>query len=152
MLDWVIKKWDKNKANLEKAIRQDKELNRCEYSYLVKMVVHHILNDGYEIDKNKYYSEDLWDTKKISVIDDGYYGGTQIFLIPKNTCSPGIRDYLFTHQYYGTCGGCDTLIAIQCSDWMSEVPTESQAKDYLLLCQHLVCNMRWLEGERDEEE
>lgn len=150
MLDWIIKKWDKNKGNLEKAIRQDKEINCCDYIHLVELVVCHILNDSCEIEENEwhkecYYREWRGNVKRIYEIDDGYYQGTKIFIIPRVTYQPDVSDYLFTHQYYGSCSGCDTLQAIQNESMFNpEVPTESQVKDYLLLCQHLVCNMNWL--------
>lgn len=166
MLDWIIKKWDQNKGNLEAAIKQDKEINCCQYIYLVELVVHHILNDSHEIkeekpfgllydeEDRKWYEEWRGNGKRIHEIDDGYYQGTQIFIIPRLTYQPDVSDYIFTHQYYGTCSGCDILQAIQ-YDYegvmMPEVPTESQVKDYMVLCQHLVCNMKWLGGEMEED-
>ena len=161
MLDWIIKKWNQNKGNLEAAIRQDEEINTCRYSYLVKLVVHHILNDSKEIDENdrdEFFRGELWNVNRITEIDDGDYQGMELFFIPRYTVQPQRTDYLYTYQDYGSCGGCDTLLRIQeAGIWEvmdadgRSLPTESQVKDYLLLCQHLVCSMKWLE-EREEND
>lgn len=45
MIRYCLKKWDKNRKRLEKAIWKDGIINDCEYEYLVKLVVDYILND-----------------------------------------------------------------------------------------------------------
>lgn len=153
MLDWIIRKWEKNKEKLESAIRQDEEINDCSYDYLVKLVVHYILNNGDEMsDKYSYTDKIYWNENQIRMIEDGDCQGTQIFIIPRVTHQPDCEDYLFTYQSYGSCSGCDTLQKIQCMEWELDVacnytrtlPTEVQVKDYALLCQHLISNMKWL--------
>ena len=159
MLDWVIQKWEKNKGRLEAAIRQDKNINECEYVYLVELVVHYILNDGCEIKEDDWYEDELrWNAKRITEVDDGEWHGAKLFIIPKLTHWPAVEEYLFTYQYYGSCSVCDTLQRIQSVFWekvvdfhfTAELPTESQVKDYLLLCQYLVCNMNWLGGSEED--
>jgi hypothetical protein len=58
----------------------------------------------------------------MTVIDDGDYQGTQIFIIPTDTYQPSVKDYVMTDTYYGSCSGCDTLQAISGYDYA--LPTD----------------------------
>ena len=135
MLKYCVHKWEKNKDKLEDAIRNDKDINSCGYVTLVELVVRHILND----EDNRWLSR-TWDDKNITVIDDGDYQGTQLFLIPTKIYQPGPYDYLLTCADYGSCSVCDTLEGIQ-SIHYGEKPTDEQVSDYMLLCLHLVQRM-----------
>jgi hypothetical protein len=142
MLKYCLKKWDNHKDELEKVLRADGTLNYCEYSYLVKLVVKYILNgDGKE-----------WDAERITVVDNGDYQGTQLFLIPEDTYQPSEYEYLMTYVGYGSCSGCDTLLSIQ--DWKEKTLTERQVKDFMALCKDLVTNMikPYNTGWRNKEE
>lgn len=44
MLKYCLRKWDENKKKLEDSIRNDSNLNDCDYKYLVQKVVDIILN------------------------------------------------------------------------------------------------------------
>lgn len=134
MMKYCFDKWNKNQDKLLKAIKKDKTLNDCEYVYLVKLVVHHILNDGKE--ELDYYDD--WDADEITVIDSGGYQGTLLFLIPKGNF-PMEYQYIMTFVNYGSCPGCDTLQGIQL--YTDEEPTDVQAKEYLALCKDIVTNM-----------
>ena len=129
MLKYCLKMWDSHKDRLEEALQQDKTLNDCEYSYLVKLVVKYILNGDGEV----------WVADDITVVDNGDYQGTKLFLIHEDTYQPCEHEYLMTYVNYGSCSGCDTLLNIQ--DYRYEPPTESQLKDYMALCKDLVTNM-----------
>ena len=133
MLKFCRDKWYENKDKLEAAIMTDTKLNSCEYSYLVELIVEYILNPSIETNWMKF------DADKITVIDNGDYQGTILFMIPRKTYQPSANDYLLTYSSYGSCSGCDTLMSIQ--DWKDGVPTESQVKDYMALCKDLVCNI-----------
>ena len=131
MLKYCLNKWNKNKGLLEEKLKTDSSLNSCEYSYLVELVVDFILNPG---------ENDVWDSKNITVVDNGDYQGTPMFLIPRKNYQPSEYEYLMTFVSYGSCSGCDTLIAIQ--DCASEKDlTESQVKDFMTLCKDLLTNM-----------
>lgn len=84
----------------------------------------------------------------MTVIDNGEYQGTQIFLIPEETYQPSVDNYLVTHTYYGSCSGCDTLEGIRSYD--KEKPTETQVKDYMTLALHLVQRLKKLSAAEDE--
>ena len=132
MLKYCRDKWEENKDKLEKALREDDSLNDCDYSELVAMVVKHILNPG----ENNY---NTYDSGNITVIDDGHYQGTLLFMIPMDTYQPSEYEYLLTYVGYGSCSGCDTLKSIQ--DWGDKKLTDSQVKDFMGLCKDLVCNI-----------
>lgn len=132
MLKYCLKKWDENKNNLEKQLRTDTTLNTCEYVDLVKLLVTHVLNQGENYDLK-------WSVKRITVVDNGDYQGTQLFLIPLDTYQPTEDEYLLTFVNYGSCSGCDTLQAIQ--NWDEKLLTEKQVKDFMSLCKDLLTNM-----------
>jgi hypothetical protein len=148
MLKYCRDKWDKNKEKLETALREAENLNYCSYETLVEMVVEHILNPeaGYD---------DTYDKENITVIDNGDYQGTQLFMIPTKTYQPDESKYLLTFVSYGSCSGCDTLQSIQ--DWKEGKLTDSQVKDFMILCKDLVCNIikpynsGWRRDEKYEE-
>lgn len=51
-------------------------------------------------------------------------------------------DYLMTCVSYGSCSGCDTLLAI--SEYRSvedEAPNEDDIDEYMDLCRHMVMHM-----------
>lgn len=132
MLKYCLRKWDENKKYLERQIKIDTSLNSCEYVYLVKLLVTNILNRGDNGDL-------IWDVDNITVIDNGDYQGTQLFLIPLATYQPTEYEYLCTFVNYGSCPGCDTLQEIQ--NWSEKLLTEKQVKDFMTLCKDLLTNM-----------
>lgn len=130
MIKFALRKWNENKDALEQHIRKDKTLNNCGYEYLVKLVVRYIFNGGCEETWEEY------DENNITVVDNGDYHGTQLFIIPKDGYQPCESDYLMTFVGYGSCSGCDTLMAIQ--DWEEKELTEQQVSDFMTLCRDLV--------------
>jgi hypothetical protein len=132
MLKICRDKWDKNSKKLEEILKNDTKLNSCDYKYLVEVAFESIFNS----DDNEY-GEDL-NIKAITEIDNGDYQGTFIYLIPRNTYQPSEYDYLMTYVGYGSCSGCDTLQAIQ--DWNEGAPTETQLKDFMMLCKDIIIN------------
>lgn len=137
MVKYCLDRWDRNKNRLKKALSEDVELNECEYDYLVKMTVKYILNE-----EKSPFTCDNWDEENITLIDNGDYQGTRIFVIPCKTYQPSEYEYLMTFSNYGSCSGCDTLLAIQNGYYNPKVtPTETQLEDYMTLCRDLVSNI-----------
>ena len=132
MLKYCRDKWFENKDKLEKAIRESNGLNDCDYKTLVEMVVEYILNPSSDYG-------DQFDKDAITVIDNGNYQGTLLFMIPRDTYQPSAEDYLLTYTYYGSCSVCDTLQGIQI--WNEDKLNEQQVKDFMSLCKDLVCNI-----------
>lgn len=133
MIYYCRDKWNKNKKRLQEALKDDRNLEYCEYIYLVQAVVKYILND--ETD------DIVWDDKKITVVDNGDYQGTQLFIIPAKAYQPSEYEYLMTFVNYGSCSVCDTLLQIQMYQGSEKQPTKEALKNYMLLCKELVCNM-----------
>lgn len=128
MLKICRDKWNLNKDILRKSLSEDRNLNSCDYGYLVKKTIDIIL------------AGEEWNTEEISVIDNGDYQGTLLFVIPKETYQPGAYEYLITYANYGSCSGCDTLLKIQ--GWEdNKLPTYLQVTDYMKLCEDLLCNI-----------
>lgn len=138
MTKYCYEKWHKNRKKLEQQLREGRHWNNCSYLDLVKLVVEQILNDGAE--DRKFYPYE-WDKSRITQIDDGSYQGTLLFLIPSDAYQPTECDYLMTYVGYGSCSGCDTLLAIQeCSSEPTPL-LECQVKYFMALCKDIVSNM-----------
>ena len=135
MITEIIQKWEENKLKLEEYFKTTKQEQYTDYKTIVQKIFELIINT----------SEDDYENfaiGKMTVIDDGDYQGTQIFIIPKDTYQPSAEDYIVTDTYYGSCSGCDTLQGI--SSYDDELPSESQVKEYMTLALHLVQKMHWL--------
>lgn len=78
------------------------------------------------------------DSDRITLIDDGDYQGTLVFVIAENGYQPD--DYWYVKVNYGSCSGCDTLQAI--SDYSDNPPTEDQVNEYYTLALHIVQGMK----------
>lgn len=135
MLKYCLKKWNENRDKLEMAIRKDTHLNRCNYRYLLGLLVEHVLNSGGCGVRDEYKLQ----ANHITEVDDGDYQGTLLFVIPFNRWQPSEGEYLMTYVGYGSCSGCDTLQAIQL--WEDAPPTELQVKGYMSLCKDMLTNM-----------
>lgn len=136
MIKYCYDKWAQNQEELRQAIIYNaREIKHCDYKFLVQLVVDHVLNVG------KGYR--TWDSKNITVIDNGDYQGTLMFLIPSDSYQPSCDQYLMTYSWYGSCSGCDSLMAAQMDmPWDDEAPlTERNISDIMSLCKDLVANM-----------
>jgi len=133
MIQELVNQWECNKHKLEEYF---KTINQEDYSY--ELIVKKI----FELCLLKSDDDSGFNISKMTVIDDGNYEGTQIFIIPKDTYSPSIEDYVITHTYYGSCSGCDTLEKIRyLSD---ERQTNETIKEYMTVALHLVQKLKWL--------
>lgn len=140
MLKILIEKWDKNKKQLERKLKETKM--DYEYKDLVKWTFQYI----YNIDAEKN-TKDL-DIDNITEIDDGDYQGTLLYIIPFDTYQPEASEYLLTYVSYGSCSGCDTLLRIFSGFDYDDVnigyyaeesyPSKSQLKDLMTLCLHIL--------------
>lgn len=138
MIKEFVKAWDANKTKLEEYFKTHKQQEYGSYEKLVKMLFKIVINPYFE----EILGLEIFDYEHTHVIDDGSYQGTQLFIIPLATYQPSLDDYVITHQYYGSCSGCDTLLAIQ--DYNIGIPTEEQAKDYMTLELHILQRCKYL--------
>ena len=134
MITELVKQWGENKHKLEEYFKTTKQDEYGSYETIVKKV--------FEICLPKANDYNGWDLDKMTVIDDGDYQGTQIFIIPTDTYQPSVEDYVMTDTYYGSCSGCDTLKAISSYDY--DLPTDEQVKEYMTLALHLVQKLKRL--------
>lgn len=136
MITELINQWEANKHKLEEYFRNNKQEEYCgTYKSILQKTFELVITQADEYDS--------WDYENITVIDNGDYQGTQLFLIPKKTYQPTVEDYLITHNEYGSCSGCDTLLGIGfCND--DELPSEEQVKEYMTLALHIVQRLKRL--------
>ena len=135
MIKYALKKWDENKDVLRNAIQQTEKDKRCTWDYkeIVKLVCRYIFNE------NVSREEPMINVDGITMIDNGYYQGTLLFMLPFDAYQPAEYEYLMTYVGYGSCSGCDTLQCIQVADEDDE--TEKEMVDsYLGICKDLVSN------------
>ena len=140
MIKDFVEKWNKNKNKLEEYFSQTKQSEYFDYKSIVKALFEKVIND------DGIYESEKFDTDNIFVIDDGDYQGTQIFILSKNVYQPNVKDYVYTNTYYGSCSGCDTLLAIQDCD-TEKMPSKNQVEGYMLLALHLLQECKFMEEE-----
>jgi hypothetical protein len=135
MISSIIEQWENNKSKLENYFRTTDQYEYCGYKQIVEKLFELCITNADE--------HCGFNIKRMTVIDDGDYQGTKLFIIPKDTYQPSVDDYITTHTYYGSCSGCDTLQSICGYDY--GLPTEEQVKLYMTLALHLVQKLKWLE-------
>ena len=146
MIKEFVEAWEENKNKLEDYFRNTEQKEYDEYSKIVKKLFEIVINSHLE-EKGKYPLEKGFDVENMTIVDDGDYQGTQIFIIPLKTYQPDIIDYIYTNTYYGSCSGCDTLLNITSYN-TDEKPDEEQIKDYMTLALHLLQKCKWLQEEK----
>ena len=130
MLKICKDKWHKNSKKLyEEIVKRGTDVD---YIDLVRMSVNCVLNEGET-------GCETWDTDNITVIDNGDYQGTLLFMIPRRVYQPSEYDYLLTFAGYGSCSGCDALLSI--IGYSNDGMTEDIARELLVLCKHLIENI-----------
>lgn len=137
MIKYALKKWDKNKDALRNAIQQTEKDKRSTWDYndIVKLVCRYIFNE------NVSDEDPMINVDGITMIDNGDYQGTLIFMLPFDTDQPAEYEYLMTYVGYGSCSGCDTLQRIQLDELYYNVESDDDLIDsYMALCKDLVSN------------
>lgn len=141
MIEAIVKQWDANKHKLEEYFATTKQEEYGDYKTIVVKLFELVITEI----ENEWSGTDKFDISKMTVIDDGDYQGTKIYIIPKDTYQPNVSDYVITDNYYGSCSGCDTLLAI--SEYEDDLPNKEQVKEYMTIALHLVQKLRWLGSE-----
>lgn len=127
-------RWGMYKDDLREVLAESTGLNDCDYEDLVKLTFETIYNKL----EDEYSSKRL-NLDEMTVVNNGDYQGTLIFMIPFDTYQPDEYEYIMTYIGYGSCSGCDALQAAQ--DWRGiEKLTESQIASFMSICKDLVCN------------
>lgn len=134
MIHQYVDAFRENKEQFGKWVESIEE--EITYIDILKQVINLCLNPKYvdtlyELDENK-----------VTEIDNGDYQGTLIYLIPRNCYQPMVSDYVYTSVFYGSCSGCDALLAAQ--DW-GYCNIKYDVDMVTTIALHLVENMKWLE-------
>ena len=124
--------WYKHKEKLEEKIKDDIN-KRWTYEELFKLTVDTILEE-----------KDL-NTKNITLIKNGEYQGTLIFIIYDSYYQSSPWDYYMTYIYYGSCSVCDTLQRVYYDDL-----EEEKLKDLMYICKNFIENMTCPWGAEEE--
>ena len=132
----VVKQWDKNKEVLREVIKRDKNLKHCYYSYLMKLVIAHILN-------NDPVDGVVFDDVDFTENDYGTYQGTLEYIIHEKNKPETESIFLTTSVDYGSCSFCDTLIGIKFDlKWDDNGEMDKTSlDDFMTLCLHLCQNL-----------
>lgn len=137
MIKYALEKWEENKEVLRNTIQQTEKNMRSVWDYeeIVKLTCHCIFNEKV-IDGDPKINID-----GITMIDNGDYQGTLLFMLPFDTDQPAEYEYLMTYVGYGSCSGCDTLQRIQLDEIYYNDETEKDLVDsYLSICKDIVSN------------
>ena len=128
MIKKFVEAFEMKKDELKKYLEETPQSKYSRYFDLVKLLV------------EKVFIE--YNAESITEIDDGYFQGTLLFLVPEKTYQPSVDEYIFTYVYYGSCSGCDTLQGIH--QYSDGLPDDEQVKDYMTLLLHIVQNIQYL--------
>ena len=136
MMKIMKDKWARNEKYLKQVFETRTDLNTIDWSDLVKLTFEYIYNIDYEdID-----DDESLNLNNITIIDNGDYQGTLLYIIPFKTYQPAEYDYLMTYVWYGSCSGCDALREAQDYFETDCKLTEQQIKDFLKLAKDIICN------------
>lgn len=127
MIPKFVSRFEENKKLLKKSFRESKP---SQYLTMVTEVIKVITSQEEYNDYNP-------DPDRVHQIDDGDYQGTLVFVIGAKGYQP--NKYWYVSVYYGSCGGCDTLAAI--NDYPS-IKEKEQIKDYMTLALHIVQGLK----------
>lgn len=131
MIQEFVEAWDANKENLKNYIASHNQGEYSNYARIVRMIFEQVINPYLKRPNHNKFNLD-----NIHEIDDGNYQGTLIYLIPYDTYQPSQWEYVITYVGYGSCSGCDALLAI--SGYESGRPTNEQVKNYMDLCLNIL--------------
>lgn len=143
MIKEFVLAWDANKDKLSEYIASHKQECYSSYMDIVKILFEQVINPYMEAQH-----ETSFNVENIHEIDDGDYQGTLLYMIPSNTYQPSYWEYVATYVYYGSCSGCDTLLAI--SNYHDDLPNADQVEDYVGLCLNILQHCKYPFNAEDE--
>ena len=137
MIQDFVKAWETNKDYLRDYFASNEQENYNSYKRLIGLMFSHVINP-YLMCNGKQ----CFDLNRLHEIDDGEYQGTLLYVIPMETYQPSFFEYVITYVGYGSCSGCDALMAISyCKDGL---PTDEQVNDYMKLCLHILQHFKYV--------
>ena len=142
MIKEFVQAQDKNKDLL---LENFKQKNPSSYQDIVEKLVTIVINPYLKDECSiEYPMDNGLDIENMTVIDNGDYQGTTIYIIPYDTYQPSVSDYVMTNNYYGSCSGCDTFQSIEL--WGDNTPEEiaDAGKEFHTLALHLLQSFKVL--------
>jgi hypothetical protein len=130
----VLEAWDKNNNLLKDYFKATEQNKYNSYLKLLKKTIEIIFEGKYNYPNYE----------KITEIDYGDWQGTLVFILANKEYQPALKDHWYTAVGYGSCSGCDTLLAIAGYD-DDKLPNEKQVEDYWTLCLHMMQKMKRME-------
>jgi hypothetical protein len=127
MINDFLIAWHKNKSKLRKAFAKR---HPRDYNQIVEMLFRIVINPELE---------DKYDTDNITVLDQDQPNGIEIFILCNQKWPLMVDDYIYTHNFYGSCDICDILESIKNINRRRKVrPDEDQLDEYMTLAFHLL--------------
>lgn len=154
MINEFVKAWDKNNQELLKLFEKESPTS---YQDIVEKLVTVVLNPYFTSNENEVYyplNQGL-NISRMTVINDGAFQGTILYIIPCYTYEPSMRDYYITNNEYGSCSGCDTFEWIEDNFNIGFEESEDiigAAKEFHTLALHLLQSFKSLGTLLEEEE
>lgn len=151
MIKEFIDAWNKNNSLLLEDFKKEIPVD---YKEILCRLIEVVINP-YIKELSDYPMHKGIDIQDITVIDNGDYQGTLLFIMPFDCCQPEPNDYIFTAVNYGSCSGCDTFQSIESSYHLyaydeNERDIEGAAKDFQTLALHLLQHFKYI-SERNEK-
>ena len=123
--------------------------NNPKYIDLIKHIIADVINPYLDEEYRDFPFNEKLMLDKLKVIDDGYYQGTQIFILPIDTYAPMVCEYVFTHTFYGSCSGCDALLDALSQSEYDEPLSKNTVDDLMTISLHLIEKFRPLAEEME---
>lgn len=139
MIKEFCEAWEQNNEKLRSYISTHKQKEYDTYTELVRILFEYCINPYMDELSIATCGNISFSIDEMTVIDNGDYQGTLLFIIPRNTYQPNTSDYIFTSVYYGSCSCCDTLQGIHEYGY-DNFPDEEQIKDYMSLLLNILQN------------
>lgn len=140
MIKKFVKAWDKYNNLLLKFFQKE---NPTSYEDILEKLVEIVINP-YLKELKEYPENRGLDIKNMTIINNGDYQGTLIFIIPYDTYQPDTSAYVFTSVNYGSCSCCDTFQSIEV---LSDDKKSEAGKQFHTLALHLLQSFKYFESE-----
>lgn len=149
----LIQKWDANKDKLREWFSTHTHRDVRTYLKIVRAICEVVF-------EWKQRNESYWQPEReeydVTEVKHQKYQGNSIFVIYHPDTCYDLPNFIITHNEYGSCSGCDTLMAIL-GDWLTEdennqILDDEQVKDLMTLSLHLVQRMFRIDYDFNNEE
>jgi hypothetical protein len=132
MITEFIDKFQEIKPRLLEQFSKEEPDN---YSDIFKQTIKMMFEDTEDTEDTYFSNSETPDFERITVIDDGDYQGTLVFVVASKGYQPS--DYWATQVDYGSCSGCDTFQSY--SDYDNP---EKSAPKMVTMALHMIESMK----------